>query len=74
MSESEKQYQQSSVFPTAGYEAAEEEKQSLEDEEEGRNTSVADLDEEEGKEEEESPSESPTVHKRGERRVGKRRS
>ena len=64
----EQQHQQSSDFPTAGYEAAEEERQSLKDEEE-RNASVAGREREE--EEQQSP-EPATQQKRGERRGGKR--
>lgn len=67
----EEQHQQSSDFPTAGYEAAEEERQSLKDEEE-RNASIA------GREEEEQKQQSPepaTQQKRGESGGGgKRRS
>ena len=66
----EQQHQQSSDFPTAGYEAAEEERQSLKDEEE-RNASIA------GREEEEQKQQSPepaTQQKRGESGGGKRRS
>jgi uncharacterized coiled-coil protein SlyX len=67
----EQQHQQSSDFPTVGYEAAEEERQSLKDEEE-RNASIA------GREEEEQKQQSPepaTQQKRGESGGGgKRRS
>ena len=66
MSESEEQHPQSSDFPTAGYEAAEEERQSLKDEEE-HNASVDVL-----KEEEQQSPEPATQQKRGERRGGKR--
>ena len=67
MSESEEQqHQQSSDFPTAGYEAAEGERQSLKDEIE-RNASAAESDKEE-----EQSLESATQQKRG-GRTGKRR-
>jgi chromosome segregation ATPase len=69
MSESEEQHQQSSDFPTVGYEAAEEERKSLKEEEEERNVSVT----EEEKEEEESSPESATQQKRSERRGGGKR-
>ncbi len=68
MSEREEQdHQQSSDFPTAGYEAAEEERQSLKDDKD-RNASVAGQEEEE---EQQSP-EPAIKQKRGERRGGKR--
>jgi uncharacterized coiled-coil protein SlyX len=70
MSESEEQHQQSSDFPTVGYEAAEEERKSLKEEEEERNVSVT---EEEKEEEEESSPESATQQKRSERRGGGKR-
>lgn len=72
MPESEEQHQQSSDFPTSGYEAAEEEGQSLKDEEE-RNASIAGLEEEEKEQKQQSP-EPATQQKRGERGGGKRRS
>jgi uncharacterized coiled-coil protein SlyX len=71
MPESEEQ-QQSSDFPTAGYEAAEEERQSLKDEEE-RNASIAGPEEEEEEQKQQSP-EPATQQKRGESGGGKRRS
>jgi uncharacterized coiled-coil protein SlyX len=64
----QRQHQQSSDFPTTGYEAAEEERKALRGEE--RNASVPEEQEEE--EEEELPPESATQHKRSERREGKR--
>jgi|SRR5918994_153407 uncharacterized coiled-coil protein SlyX len=67
----EQQHQQSSDFPTAGYEAAEEERQSLKDEEE-RNASIAGREEEE-EQKQQSP-EPATQQKRGESGGGKRRS
>jgi hypothetical protein len=67
MSENEeRQHQQSSDFPTSGYEAAEEERHSLKgEEEEERNTSVAGQNEEE-----QSPQESATQRKRSGRGEG----
>ena len=73
MPESEEQHQQSSDFPTAGYEAAEEERQSLKDEEE-RNASIAGLEEEEKEEQKQQSPEPATQQKRGERGGGKRGS
>ena len=74
MPESEEQHQQSSDFPTAGYEAAEEERQSLKDDEE-RNASIAGLEEEEKEEQKQQSPEPATQQKRGERGGGgKRRS
>ena len=70
MSENEEQHQQSSDFPTTGYEAAEEERKALKGDEEERNASVTEEQEEEG--EEELPPESAIQHKRSERREGKR--
>lgn len=68
----EQQHQQSSDFPTVGYEAAEEERQSLKDEEE-RNASIAGREEEE-EQKQQSP-EPATQQKRGESGGGgKRRS
>jgi uncharacterized coiled-coil protein SlyX len=65
MSESEEQHQQSSDFPTAGYEAAEEEeRQSLEEEERNAHLSLS--------EEEQQPPQPAKQQKRGERK-GKRR-
>ena len=64
MSESEEQHQQSSDFPTAGYEAAEEERQSLK--EEGRNAHLS------LSEEEQQPPQPAMQEKRGKRK-GKQR-
>jgi uncharacterized coiled-coil protein SlyX len=64
MSESEEQHQQSSDYPTAGYEAAEEERQSLKEEE--RNTPLS------LSEEEQQPPQPAKQQKRGKRK-GKRR-
>ncbi len=69
MPEREEQHQQSSDFPTAGYEAAEEERQSLKDDEE-RNASIAGPEEEE--EQKQQLPEPATQQKRGERGGGKR--
>ena len=66
MSESEKQHQQSSDFSTAGYEAAEEERRSLREEE--RNPSLA-----LPKEIQSPPKQPAKEQKRDERRGGKRR-
>ncbi|MDQ3837255.1 MAG: hypothetical protein M3270_10040 [Thermoproteota archaeon] len=79
MSEDEEQHEQSSDLPTVGYEAAEEERQSLrQEEEEGRSASIAEVDEGDGNEEEEQKevetSEFPRLPKRNERRESKRRS
>lgn len=66
MSESEEQHTQSSDLPRTGYEAAEEERRSLEMEEEGRNAHVASLEEEE-------PAAEPTKQQKRDETKGKRR-
>lgn len=68
MSESEEQHTQSSDLPRTGYEAAEEERRSLEMEEEGRNPHVASLEEEE-----EEPAAEPTKQQRRDETKEKRR-
>jgi chromosome segregation ATPase len=71
MSESEEeQHTQSSDLPRTGYEAAEEERRSLEMEEEERNPRVASLEEEE---EEEEPAAEPTKQQKRDETKGKRR-
>ena len=67
--EDQHQHQQSSDFPTTGYESAEEEGRALKEDAEERNASGTEK-REEG--EEKLPPESATQHKRSERRVGKR--
>ncbi|HYY40306.1 MAG TPA: hypothetical protein VE692_03575, partial [Nitrososphaera sp.] len=69
MSESEEQHTQSSDLPRTGYEAAEEERQSLEMEEKERNPHVASLEEEE----EEEPAAEPTKQQKRDETKGKRR-
>ncbi len=66
MSESEEQHTQSSDLPRTGYEAAEEERRSLEMEEEGRNPHVASLEEEE-------PAAEPTKQQKRDETKEKRR-
>lgn len=66
MSESEEQHTQSSDLPRTGYEAAEEERRSLEMEDEGRNAHVASLEEEE-------PAAEPTKQQKRDETKGKRR-
>lgn len=71
--EDQHQHQQSSDFPTTGYESAEEEGRALKEDAEERNASGTEKREEEEEEgEEKLPPESATQHKRSERRVGKR--
>jgi chromosome segregation ATPase len=67
MSESEEQHTQSSDLPRTGYEAAEEERRSLEMEKEERNAHVASL------EEEEEPAAESTKQQKRDETKGKRR-
>jgi hypothetical protein len=69
MSENEEQHTQSSDLPRTGYEAAEEERRSLEMEEEERNPHVVSLEEEE----EEEPAAEPTKQQKRDETKGKRR-
>ena len=68
MSESEEQHTQSSDLPRTGYEAAEEERRSLEMEKEERNAHVASLEEEE----EEEPAAEYTKQQKRDETKGKR--